>query len=178
MKSCLYSVFILLIVVGCINSKPSKDKNIIENWIGKKLEIPFDMKKEIILNTTKEIDFVNCDKKIITYVDTTGCVECKLAISEWKLKIREMKLLNPNVAFYFIINAKKYDVIKSVFYKERFDYPIFFDYKNSFYSKNKLLNDSKYHVFLVDKENHVLLIGSPISNSKMWMLYKNECRKL
>ena len=169
---------IFFLFVCCINSTRIDNKDIVEDWIGKSVKFPESLKKENVINGSKDVKLVKCKGKIIVYVDSTGCLECKLSIPEWTLKIREMGILNPDIVFLFIINDTKYDVIKSILFKNKFCYPIYLDSGNCFYSENNLVDDSKYHVFLTDNKNKILLIGNPISNYKMWELYKEECRKL
>lgn len=155
------------------NSKqPSDEKDVIKEWIGKSLIIPKDINRQSLFNTKNKYDFEKESNKIIEYIDSTGCTECKLSLQKWKFRIREISKLNKNVLFYFIINAKNYDVIKSIFQKERFEYPYFLIMRTIFVKTNKLSKNSDYHIFLIDHNNRILLIGYPIANLKMWELYK------
>ena len=73
--------------------------------------------------------------------------------------------------FIFVVHSsdfKRFDAEVS-FYK--FDYPIIYDYHNSFDKLNKF-PPAPYRTFLLDKDNKVQLIGSPINNPQIWELYK------
>ena len=175
MKSKTLLFLSLLIFLAMTNCKqPSDEKDVIKEWIGKSLIIPKDIDRQSLFNTKNKYDFEKESNKIIEYIDSTGCTECKLSLQKWKFRIREISKLNKNVLFYFIINAKNYDVIKSIFQKERFECPYFFDYENSFFKTNKLSKNSDYHIFLIDHNNRILLIGYPIANIKTWQLYNES----
>lgn len=56
---------------------------------------------------------------------------------------------------------------------------IIIDPKRDFIKANNIeLTEKVLHAFLLDKDNKVILVGSPINNSKMWELYKSTIRKL
>ncbi len=39
-------------------------------------------------------------------------------------------------------------------------------------------DNSDYHTFLLDRDNRVVLVGSPVGNPKMWELYKSTIARL
>ena len=43
---------------------------------------------------------------------------------------------------------------------------------------NPNLTKTRFNTFLLDKENRVVLVGSPANNDKLWELYKQQIRKL
>ena len=45
-------------------------------------------------------------------------------------------------------------------------------------SLNRFPKQDRYKTFLLDKENRVVLVGSPANNDKLWELYKQQIRKL
>mgnify|MGYP000925728807 FL=1 len=42
---------------------------------------------------------------------------------------------------------------------------------------NKFPKNPQYQTFLLDKDNKILLIGSPIGNHHIWNLYKQIIKK-
>ncbi len=61
----------------------------------------------------------------------------------------------------------------------RFDYPVFLDTAGVFERSNPgLPANPVFHTFLLDRENRVVLVGSPIGNAKMWDLYKSTIARL
>lgn len=52
--------------------------------------------------------------KILTYVDSVGCIGCKLQLTEWKKYIMEMdSLFDNSIQFLFFFSPeKKVDIIQ------------------------------------------------------------------
>ena len=56
---------------------------------------------------------------------------------------------------------------------------ILLDTKGEFLQNNPTIPKSqKYHTFMVDENNKVVLVGNPMGNEKMWELYKKEIARL
>jgi hypothetical protein len=146
------------------NRERENVKNVLKTWIG----------KEVYLSNLSIHGEAIGNKKIIIYVDSTDCTECRLHIQEWKLKIRE---LNNRVNFIFIVNPKNYKMAKAVFYREKLESMLFMDNNYEFKNKNKLPDDVRYHVFLLDEKNRVILIGNPVDNPPMWELFREQVIK-
>lgn len=91
--------------------------------------------------------------------------------------IREIDTISQNTSFLFVVHAKDYDIVNSWIKKNKFSYPIFYDYTNKMNILNKFPKNLQYQTFLLDKDNKILLIGSPIGNHHIWNLYKQIIRK-
>lgn len=180
MKRNNYTQFIISSILCCVLltscdyytkfREHQKLKSTITDWVGKKIYLP-----NTVLNNALECDKDNddgfIDKKLIVYIDTTECTECRLHLQEWKLKINELK---ESVRFTFIVNPEVYDITRSIFCKEKLESMLFLDTNNEFRDKNQIIADKKYQVFLLDKNNVVQVIGNPIGRTAMWNLYKKQ----
>lgn len=174
---------ILLLILSCVPfcsciekkslSKEQRDVlQVVEKMTGQHILFPKGM------NTNFKIDsLLKKESKLVVYLDSAECAECKLSLDEWYVKIREMKFVNKDVAFVFIINSSSDSLINSLLKKHRFDYPIFIDKSNSFFDLNSLGGDHRFQVFLLDKENNIMLVGDPIRNDRIWKLYKEKLNK-
>ena len=169
-------VYILILscalFISCGNrSLPSKNQQelsrIVNELIGKHIVFPEAMYDDRAIDSLLKMDY-----KLVVYTDSVGCTECHLSLGEWSVKIREMKVINKNLSFIFVVNNSSELVIRSLLNKNRFDYPVFIDHNNSFYKLNSLKKDHRFQVFLLDRENNILLIGDPIRNDAIWELYK------
>ena len=58
------------------------------------------------------------------------------------------------------------------------DLPVWVDAKGEFSQVNALPDNLLFHVFLLNRDNRVMLVGSPIGNPKMWKLYENTIARL
>jgi len=52
--------------------------------------------------------------------------------------------------------------------------PYFQDEDEKFKKVNSFPGDMSSQVFLLDKDNRVVLVGSPIGNTKLWQLYRKQ----
>lgn len=58
-------------------------------------------------------------------------------------------------------------------------FPIVIDMVGTFEEHNPFIpNDPKYHTFLLDRERQITLVGDPLYNKKMTMLFNNALRML
>ena len=115
--------------------------------------------------------------KILVYTDSVGCTACKLNLYDWKLRIDSLHD-NPDLSFIFFVHAQHTNQFSNRLRGEAFNYPIFFDEKNIIEKLNHFPKDYRLQTFLLDSNNHVVLIGNPLGNESMWNLYKEEIKKL
>ena len=90
------------------------------------------------------------------------------------LKKKELSLLDKNPSFIFIVQSKNRNLTEHYIREALPDIPVIYDSISNFISANGLPQESAYHTLLLDKNNRVRLIGSPINNDKLWELYKKE----
>ena len=116
-------------------------------------------------------DMWNNSYKIFTYVDSMGCTSCRLGLQQWKDLIDSCRIQQWKISFLFVVHSNNYAMFEEAIKYFEFDYPIIYDHNNKFEKINRFPVEP-YRTFLLDKNNKVKLVGSPINNSKMWELYK------
>lgn len=118
---------------------------------------------------------------IVVYYNLQGCSSCKLKeLLEWKILLNSIDSLKSE-EFYikFVMNVgNQQNKVTVDLIAYDFRYSVFYDLKGNFEKLNKLPWDPIYHTFLLDKNNKVILVGSPIHNDKMWNLYKKTINTL
>lgn len=165
----------LLLLISC-SSNNSEQRAIVEEWLGKEIVIPNDLKFQI-QDTPINYDFNNADFKIVTYIDSTGCTNCKMRLKDWDAFINYCKsFVDLDVNFLMIIESDDYKDVKSLIRHNDFLHPVVFD-KNGKYNNNKINNEDLYNTFLLDRDNKVLAIGNPTVNPKIRDLYLKIIRK-
>jgi hypothetical protein len=117
-------------------------------------------------------DMWNKPYKIFTYIDSVGCTGCRLGLSKWTDLMDSCNVRQWDVGFLFVVHSNNYDKLEGVIKSFEFDYPVIYDYHNDF-EKLNCFPPEPYSTFLLDKNNKVQLVGSPIDNPKMWELYKS-----
>lgn len=118
----------------------------------------------------------NSDYKVVVYTDSLGCTPCKFKTGEWSYYVRQLQILSGNIYFVFIFQ-KESKILEEDFRMQGIEYPVIYDTNNAFIQENKLPASSQFHTFLLDKDNKIILIGSPVGNKKIWELYKEKIRK-
>jgi hypothetical protein len=151
--------------MSCENKKTAED--ILREWIGKTVLFP-DI-EPVYLNDTMNTDNQIKNYKILLYVDSTGCISCKLRLYIWIACIEE---LESKVDFIFYFNPKNKDQFLKYLKQENLNYPVYIDTHDSLNKLNKLPVNPMFQCFLLDKNNRVLAIGNPADNFKIWKLYK------
>lgn len=156
--------------ISCSN-KQNKEEivTLIEHWKGKEIIFP---KTSTFIQYKDTIVFsLESQYKILSYVDSTGCVSCKLKLAEWKKFIDTVDSIHPSVKMLFFFSPEK---VKDVHYALRqsyFNYPVCIDLKDSLNKLNHFPLNIEFQTFLLDKDNKVIAIGNPIHNANVKELY-------
>jgi hypothetical protein len=152
-------------------------ENIISECLGKEILFPTDFKCN---SAGKDTCFTLCSElfktkyKVLLYVDSFGCTNCRLHLYEWKNLIdkSDSTFGKDKLGFLFFYHPKKKNEMPYFLRRDRFDYPVFIDTQNSINQLNHFPSQPELQCFLLDKDNKVLLIGNPVLNPKIWELYK------
>ena len=139
----------------------------VKEWTGKTIYFP-DI-APIYLNDSTQSSKGEKDYKILLYVDSTGCISCKLRLYVWIANIEE---LDSKVKFLLYFCPKHKESFIEYLKRENFNYPIYIDTADMLNKINKLPNNPQFQCFLLDKNNKVLAVGNPAHNFKVWELYK------
>jgi hypothetical protein len=78
------------------------------------------------------------------------------------------------VGFLLYFQPKNVKEMGFLFVRERFDYPVFMDTNGVINSLNRFPQEMQYQCFLLNSDNKVLMIGNPVSNQRIWELYKEQ----
>jgi hypothetical protein len=76
------------------------------------------------------------------------------------------------LSFLLFFHPKNKKELQYLFRRDRIDYPVFIDANNALEQMNNFPKLPQYQCFLLDKDNKVLMIGNPVSNPRIWELYK------
>ena len=157
----------LLIITACQDKKKEEAVSAIKQWMGK--EILFPKNSVFTIRGADTIDFAlnESDYKIVSYIDTAGCVSCQLKLAEWQRFMDEVDAASStHTPFIFYLYPKDVKDLLIEFRREAFDYPVCLDEKNEFNRLNKLAESKALRTFLLDKENRIIAIGNPFRLSK------------
>lgn len=170
----LMLLLFLSLIFSCQDGKRSQIISLLQEWEGKEIIFPEKSIISIQYSDTLSQLLIDSEYKILTYIDSAGCTDCKLKLFLWNKLIHAVDSLNGmNVSFIFYSNMRNKDELERLIRRDNFAYPIFLDVQNQFYQLNNLSANITYQTFLLDRSNRVIAIGNPIHNPQIKELYLN-----
>ena len=151
-------LFVLFCVHSCKDSGRKNDiSKLLTEWIDKEILFPENVPCYVSGKDTI-LDLCNaCFQrkfKILLYVDSTGCSDCRLKLSEWKRLIEEAdSLFQGEMGFLLYFQPKNVKEMRYLFLRDQFDYPVFMDVKGTVNNLNHFPQEKQYQCFLLDKDN-------------------------
>ncbi|MCL2074080.1 MAG: hypothetical protein FWH18_09170 [Marinilabiliaceae bacterium] len=173
-KFCLlFFILAIFVLSSCKESQQKRSEKIVSEWKDREIIIPDNITFKSLRQDTLCTYLWDKPYKIFTYIDSIGCTACNMNLYGWKGIIQLCKQEQFDVGFIFAVHSSNYNSFDADIVMYSFDYPIIYDYNNDF---DKLNNfpPAPYRTFLLDKDNKVLLVGSPIGNIEMWEKYKSS----
>lgn len=166
---CLGMVFFLL---GCqSNTKQLEDE--VLKWVGKKIIFPTYNETVTFGNDTFSVGERH-KFRILSYVDSIGCSSCKLKLSDWNSFIMELNSkYKDQIDYLFYFHPKKTDNIYDLMWKNKFFHAIYVDANDSLNILNHFPEDERFHTFLLNENDEILVVGNPIANPYIKDLYLN-----
>lgn len=170
----LIAIFIPYALTSChfFSQEGRKAREITLSWRNREITLPTNLPCKVMGQDTTYLPFHFKKYKIFTYIDTVGCSACQFGALDWKHLIQETDSLTLDVAFLFYAHLKDYEEFETYTQINKFNYPIFYDYKGECNKQNHLPDHVFYQTFLLDETNKVLLVGKPKPGRKLWELYK------
>lgn len=155
-------IIIILAIVGC------------NNYNGKLEQYPELKNKKIKLIDTLELinnydligDLNSKNIKVIN-LNWAGCTSCILEMEDWAYLIKEEELLK-DVTFIFFANGElTWNYNYHINNNYCFPFPIFHDPEQLFEKYNKLADLEYEHTAVLNEQNKIIYIGSPIKEPKL-----------
>ncbi len=163
----------MIIWTSCQNAERSYLVNTVKEWEGKEIKFPAESVFTQYMYDTVKYD-TDLNFKLMVYVDSIGCTSCKLQLHKWKSFLHEMdSVSNDKIALLFYVCPNDKREFEHILKRDKFDYPICVDEHDSLNIMNHFSSDPRFQVFLLDKKNRVIAVGSPILNPKIKDLYFN-----
>lgn len=168
----LYLILVLAFFSSCKESEKDQIARLVEEWEGKEILFPTHSIFTIQGKDTVDFSFADADYKVVTYVDSVGCISCKLQLPRWKQFMHEVdSTMNDSIPFVFYFHPKDMKELRYITRRDAFIYPVCFDEKDDFNALNHFPVEMNFQTFLLDKENKVVAIGNPVHNPKIKEFY-------
>ena len=176
----IYSKWLLLsaflaVCVSCRESRHNQMERLVQEWNGKEIRFPSHPVFTRFVTDTVPYRIPKTDYKVVVFVDSVGCISCKLQLPKWKEFMHEVdSLCEGKVSFVFFFQSANVKELRYILRRDGFSLPVCIDADDSFNSLNHFPGEMMFQTFLVDSENRVKVIGNPIHNLSVKDLYLKE----
>lgn len=161
-----------VVFVACTDNRREDIARTVELWQGRTVQMPEGAVFTVQARDTVEMDVHAPTHKVLVYVDSTGCTDCRLRLHEWKKFIAEVdSVTDKHIPFLFFLSPKSVKEARYITRRDDFVHPICVDMQNRLDSLNHFPEAEMFHTFLLDGENKVAVIGNPIHNRSVRELY-------
>ena len=102
--------------------------------------------------------------KILVYIDSSGCTNCRIYnLRSWKNYLKDIK---PPIDIVYLFQTQDISTLKKTLFLVKLDTTsIYYDIHNNFENKNTFIKKCGFNTFLLDKDNRIILAGSPYTIS-------------
>lgn len=175
MRNLIFIIFSSLFLFSCTDDKKHDIEVLVKEWNSKEIRFPENPVFTRYVTDTIPYRIPRTDYKVVVFVDSVGCISCKLQLPRWKEFMHEVDSLSGgNVPFIFFFQTKNVRELRYILRRDNFSHPVCIDTEDSFYKLNRFPGEIMFQTFLVDSENRVKVIGNPIHNLPVKDLYFKE----
>lgn len=145
---------------------------IVKEWYGKEVKFPDHPVFTLYGKDTVDYSIPQSPYKVLVYVDSSGCVDCKLQLQKWQELIKYTNSISDGeIPFLFFFFPKDYKELCQFFKRDLFDLPVCIDFDGELNKLNDFPPFPQFHTLLLDKDNKVLVIGNPVHSTEIRSLY-------
>lgn len=152
MKIGLYIVlgFSCFLLQACISHNDKEISRMVQEWQGRTIVFPDDCVFTKNLTDTVDYRVSESSYKILVYVDSIGCVSCKLRLPIWKEFIKKIdSISDQKIPVIFFFHPKDYKEVRYMLKRYDFDLPICIDRDNKFYNLNLFPTNIMFQTFFI-----------------------------
>ena len=165
-------IMCLWLLASCSESREEAILRLVNEWKDKSVIIPVRSVFTVQGKDVVDFNYRDAEYKILVYTDSIGCTSCKLQLPKWKRMIAEVdSLTGGSVPFLFYFHAKDPKELRFYLRRDNFTYPVCFEEDDYINRLNRFPSDMTFQTLLLNKENKVVAIGSPVLNPKIKDLY-------
>jgi len=162
----------LWLLASCSESREEAMLRLVNEWKDKSVIIPVRSVFTVQGKDVVDFNYRDAEYKILVYSDSVGCTSCKLQLPKWKRMIAEVdSLTGGSVPFLFYFHPKDPKELRFYLRRDNFTYPVCFEEDDYINRLNRFPSDMTFQTMLLNKENKVVAIGSPVLNPKIKDLY-------
>ena len=169
---CLLLIIGFSLFASCQETERERFTRMVNEWMGKEIRFPEHSVFTVQGKDTVDFAFRDADYKVVSYIDSIGCTDCKLKLDRWKEFMEEVqKQSDKKVSFLFFFHSKDKKELRFLTRQSDFIYPVCFDEKDDFNALNRFPVDITFQTLLLNKDNKVITVGNPVHHPKVKELY-------
>lgn len=171
-------LFLSFLISSC-NSKKKEMERTIDQWLGKELILAGQYKSFSIDRDSVKVEKLPQNTlQIVSYINALGCSTCLDQLAEWARFKHENTDYDISLTLVIAIADSKHLLYhnKKLLKAWDIDFVVYFDEKNLFNGNNKLPKNKLLNTFLVDSNNKILLVGTPLAHQKVADLYRQSLK--
>lgn len=162
----------ILFFASCKESREAHIARLVEEWSGREIRFPGGAVFTVQGTDTVAAPAADVPYKVLVYVDSVGCMSCRLQLPKWKeLMVEADSLVPGKVAFHFYLHPKDVREMAYILRRDAFRHPVCIDTAGALDALNHFPGEDAFQTFLLGADNHVLAIGNPVHNPKVKDLY-------
>lgn len=123
--------------------------------------------------TSGRYEISSKNARLVVYFDSTVCQSCRLnKLYEWDPILNLEHKLDFEVMFIFSPTKSQSKLIYRSLATNKFPHVVWFDTNNEFRTNNGFIpKDTRFHTFLLNKQNEIVSVGEPLYNNKLNALF-------
>lgn len=142
---------------------------------GERDRIPAEVDVSHYLSDTVDYAYNDRSAKILVYVDSAGCTSCKIQLELWKDFMEQVRLAGvKGIPFLFVFQTNEEEEIEDLLRTNYFSDPVCFDREDQWNLLNRFPEDDRFHTFLLDENNKVVLLGDPTRSILLKDMYLKQ----
>lgn len=161
-----------LLFWGCNDARIKQD---IQQLQSAEITLPQQGQVTVLGRDTLIPGFMQSELKLIVYTDSVGCSSCTVGkMYLWNSFVKYARQYGGRLKYYYILSPRKQDLnkVRIALKGSALEYPVIIDTLGEFGKQNSHIPQNKaLHTFLLDENNDVVLVGSPLYNKEIEELF-------
>ena len=148
MRNLIFIIFSSLSLFSCSDDKKHDIEVLVKEWNNKEIRFPENPVFTRYVTDTIPYRIPKADYKVVVFVDSVGCISCKLQLPRWKKFMHEVDSLSDgNVPFVFFFQTKDVRELRYILRRDNFSHPVCIDTEDRFYRLNRFPGNMMFQTF-------------------------------
>jgi hypothetical protein len=179
MKSFARLVCLLLLAVALVFCNGGLNRDLAA-FMGQRVSLPAGLPAYLNGKETPPSEQRRDEIKFVVWYDSSGCSSCRLK-ELWQWEEYATYSRDAGIDFRVVLSPNRENILsaKMAIGSQKPPFFVYTDNDGKMYELDPKMPDNvALHVFLLNKDERVVLAGNPLYNPKLWELYKSTITEL